>query len=189
MNMRKFYILILAVLSVVNSVQAKNRYGNKKYNVAVQITNPLSAQSKIGGFVEGRVNRTSFVVGYTDYIGAYAGNQEKLEFLHYFKTPFKNEWFWYAKVLHGDAAYDSKKLTTIQDNSNVQFSSINYNGFGAGFGRRLNLHHFNITINLGVKYCNFSDDIDDPNRKYYNLFFATGPGSYVDFNFRFGYQF
>lgn len=165
------------------------------YHISLQITNPLSLMSKYGGLLETRVGQSSVGLGYTLYNGAYQGAQYKVEYMR-FKRIFGSmdyrkkysENFWYVKALGGDAKYESKALETFGNKSDISLPSKTYIAAGAGVGKRFTMNHFCISINLGLKIAYFTDKIDDNVKEQYNLFYATGPGSIIDLNFRLGYQ-
>lgn len=189
----KKLVLIISLLCISNINFAYNRFQPFSYRMSLQVTNPLSASSKYGGTLAYRFTQNSFMIGYTKYVGAYPGKQFKLEYQKYFRSNvMKNnhEWYAYAKFVSGDAGYESEKLAIIGEQTVVKYSPINYFGGGAGVGRRYNFGKFNFNLNLGLKYTPLStDDIPTDQRDAYDMFYATGPGSVIDANVRFGYNF
>ncbi|MBC7552603.1 MAG: hypothetical protein H7257_01355 [Taibaiella sp.] len=187
--MLKYSIITLLAVLFLTRTYAFDPMKGPARHVSVQITNPLSAASKIGGVLEIRLIQSSFNFGFTNYSGVYQGKQYKFEYQKYIKTQYRNEYFWYLKAFGGDAMYVSSKLEMIGDKSDVKVGPLNYFGGGAGFGRRFNLNHFCILVNCGLKYAVLPENLSDENREYFRLFYATGPGSILDLNLRLGYQF
>lgn len=183
--MSKYIVAFLIAFSIFNVSQAKQ----KRYNAAVWITNPISLYTKIGGGIEIRYHQCGWIAGGTSYMGIYTGKQFRFEFNKYIKTYKKNESFWYVKICGGDATYDPTKLSLLNDNSKTTIGPTNYIGGGGGWGRRINVNHFFLMFNLGLKYVAFAPDFPDESSQRFRLFYATGPGSIVDCNLRLGLQF
>lgn len=186
---------ILALVTVFLSLQSANAqynytYSNrKKYTAAVMITNPLGMYTKIGGGVEIRVRQTAVIISGVNYSGVYEGKQYRFEVNKYIKTTKTNESYWYAKICGGDATYNPDKLTFLSDNSKTTVGPVNYIGGGIGLGRRINIKHFFLLMNFGLKYIDLPSDLSDEKAEKFRLFYATGPGSVLDCNLRLGYQF
>jgi hypothetical protein len=187
--MSKSAIIALLLVFSFCTAKAYDPIKGKSHPVSIQITNPLSAASKIGGVFEIRYLNSSFNVGFTTYNSAYKGKQFKFEYEKYIRTWRRNEYFWYIKALGGDATYESDKLNFLGDKSGVTFGPAKYYGGGAGMGRRFNFNHFCVIVNAGVKYVALPEDLTGDQRTYFRVFYATGPGSVFDLNFRLGYQF
>ncbi len=190
--MSKFTLVFIISLLSFSGLQAKRKWEpikGKPYHFSVQITNPLSAMSKAGGVLEYRQNLSSINIALTDYIGAYQGLQYRAEYQKYIKTMYRNEYFWYIRALGGSALYVSQQLQTFGDKSNVKVGPVDYYGAGFGVGRRWNFKHFMISLNAGLKFTMLPNDMSDENKDLFRVFYATGPGSVLDLNFRFGYQF
>ncbi len=187
--MSKFTLLTLILVFSVASVFAFDPTKQKDSHLAVFITNPLSGASKIGGLVEMRLRLSSFCIGATDYIGGYTGIQYKFEYHKYLYTERRNEYFWYLKAFGGDVTYEADKLMLVGDGTNKIIGPLNYYGGGAGFGRRYNWKHICLMVNAGLKYAALPENLSDENRESFRVFYATGPGSIIDLNFRLGYQF
>ena len=200
--MSKFTLVLLFLVLSLGSLRAfepvKGSYAalpivyptQSKYRAfSLQITNPLSGASKIGGVVEFKIMNSSFNIGFTDYYGVYLGKQYKFEYEKYINTRWRNEYFWYVKVLGGTAQYESDKLSMFGDKSTVLVGPLDYYGGGAGFGRRFNFNHICVLVNAGLKYVALPENLSDQNREYFRVFYATGPGSIMELNFRIGYQF
>ena len=191
--MSKYLLSAFFVLFSLQSVNAQYNYtynNRKKYTAALMITNPLGFYTKIGGGLELRLRQTSVVINAATYSGIYEGKQYRFEVDKYIKTTKKNESFWYVKVCGGDATYNPTKLTLLNDNSNTAVGPVNYIGGGIGLGRRIYMkQHFFLLLNAGLKYVVLPPDFSDEKAEKFRLFYATGPGSVVDANLRFGYQF
>lgn len=182
--MSKYLLALLLAAFTISSAGAKDRY-----HVAIMITNPVGAYTKIGGEAEIRIRQTSFLIGGTNYMGIYAGKQYRFEVNKYIKTTKKNETFWYVKVCGGDATYDGSKLSLLNDNTGVTIGPQTYIGGGAGLGRRINGKHWFAMFNMGAKYVVMPQDFPDESWERFRLFYATGPGAIFDLNMRVGYQF
>ncbi len=187
--MSKFTLVTLILFFTFFRCSAFDPTFGKIHPFSFQIVSPLSAASKIGGVVEIRIGGSSFNIGFINYTGAYQGKQYKLEYQKYFKTTHRNEYFWYAKALGGDAKYVSDKLSIIGDKSKTEIGPIDYYAVGAGVGRKFNFNHIAILINAGLKYATLPKELSDENREDFRVFYATGPGSIFDLNCRIGYQF
>ncbi len=185
------YIFVLGLLSVF-SVQGKpilDKIKGKPYHFAFMITNPLSGYSKFGGMLEIRAKQNSVVLGATDYYGGYNGLKYNLEYQHYIPTIYRNESFWYLKVIGGSAQYNAEKLSLItNDQSKEIFGPYDFVGAGFGYGRRWNFNKTFIMCNIGLKYTKITSDISDEVYDRFRVFYMTGPGSVFELNFRFGFQ-
>ncbi|NDC42034.1 MAG: hypothetical protein EBZ77_10875 [Chitinophagia bacterium] len=115
--------------------------------------------------------------------------QFKLEYLYYLPTIYRNETFAYVKLASGNAQYESNKLSILGEDRDFKVGPVDYTGGGIGMGRRWNLNHFCIVFNGGLKYVALPQNLSDENRKHFDLFYGTGPGSIIDLNFKIGYQF
>ncbi len=187
--MSKFTLIIVIFLCSFSIVRAYDPIKGKPYHGAIHIANPLSAMSKFGGMAEVRIGLSSFNFGIQQYIGVYQGSQYRFEYQKYIRTPWRNEYYWYLRTLGGNALYDAKQLETFGDKSKGQAGPVDYYAGGAGFGRRFNFKHLFITMSAGLKYTMLPDNFRDENKELFRLFYVTGPGSIIDLNFRFGYQF
>lgn len=181
--------IVILMLICCSSSFAFDPLKGKPYHFSLQTTNPLSGSSKYGGVVEYRFGRAAITLGITNYIGAYQGVQFKFEFIKYINTIYRNETFWYMKGISGNAQYESSKLSMLGEDRDFTIGPVDYSGVGAGFGRRWNFNHLCIVMNAGLKYALLPDSFSDENKEYFRYFYATGPGSIIDLNFRFGYQF
>jgi hypothetical protein len=190
MNRMSKYILAIAVfLSSFQFASAFDPIKGAANHMSIQITNPLSGASKAGGMLEIRLTQSSFNLGYTQYLGVYAGKQYRFEYQKYIKTRLRNEYYWYLKAGGGTAQYDASKLEMLGNKTKAIIGPVDYYYAGAGVGRRFNLNHFVICLNAGLKYSKLPPDFSEENWQEYRLFYATGPGSILDLNAKFGYQF
>ncbi len=187
--MYKFFIVTVVFLFSFTCVKAWDPIKGKPYNFSVQMTNPLSVLSKVGLVLEFRGGQESLNLGLTNNMYAYKGVQYKMEYQHYIRTIYRNEYFWYIKGIGGNAEYIADKLGTFGDKSKRNAGPADYYGGGAGFGRRFNFNHWFISMNGGLKYVFLPENFRDENKELFRVFYATGPGSIIDLNFRFGYQF
>lgn len=189
MKLSRLAVLVLALSLGCNSLFAFDMFGVKRSSFGLQITNPVSGSSKMGGVMEIRAGLNSLNFGLIMYTGVYEGTQYRLEYQRYWSTRKRNEYYWYVKAYSGDASYDSKKLESFGEKSGVVLPPCDYFGAGIGVGRRINFKYFNITGNLGLKYTNVDfTDLVPSEVQHYNLFYVTGPGSILDANIRFGFQ-
>jgi hypothetical protein len=189
--MSKYILALVTVFFSLQSADAQyNASGNRKrYNAAIMITNPLGMYTKIGVGGEIRIRQTSVIVSGAKYSGVYEGKQYRFEVNKYIKTNKKNESYWYAKVCGGDATYVPDKFSFLNDKSKETVGPAKYIGGGIGLGRRININHFFLLMNFGVKYVALPPDFSDEKAEKFRLFYATGPGSVLDCNLRLGYQF
>ena len=185
MNMQKNILLILIVLLPFYSYRA-----TAQYNLSLMGTNPLGILSKEGGALEFRTGKSSFMIAVTNYTGVYEGKQYRFEYQKYFHTKLSDNFFWYIKAGGGQSTYNGKALSFLDDKSTGATPvPVDYYLGGAGFGRRVVYKHFCLSFTLGLKYSNLPADMSDENKESYRLFYATGPGSIIDANIRFGFQF
>ena len=170
MNMQKNILLILIVLLPFYSYRA-----TAQYNLSLMGTNPLGILS---------------MIAVTNYTGVYEGKQYRFEYQKYFHTKLSDNFFWYIKAGGGQSTYNGKALSFLDDKSTGATPvPVDYYLGGAGFGRRVVYKHFCLSFTLGLKYSNLPADMSDENKESYRLFYATGPGSIIDANIRFGFQF
>ena len=189
--MSKFTLATLLLLSAYCTSYAYDPIHGKIRHFSISITNPLSAASKIGGVAEMRLRLSALEIGFTNYMvmSAYPGKQYKLEYLKFINTWRRNEFFWYLKILGGNSTYKSENLSFLGDKTNTTVGPVDYYGGGAGMGYRFNFNKFILTVNGGLKYVALPENLPDQQRDNFRIFYATGPGSIIDFNFKLGYQF
>lgn len=157
----------------------------KEPTIALHVYNPLGLIQKVGGKVEYRANRMGFLFGAIRYYGSipsYPGTQFGLEWRKYsIPQPTKKAVnFFYTKLIAGHQEH-----LEAQGSGFLSVSEIpegNYYGAGAGVGRHINFNHFFIDINAGLKYVASTV-------KQETAFYITGPASYLDLHFNFGFQF
>ena len=187
--MSKFTLVTLITLLSFTGAYAFNPTKGKTSALSIQLTNPISGASKIGGTVEMRIGGSALAVSFTDFIAAYQGKQYKFEYRKYIPTNRRNEYYWYLKAYGGEVTYHSEKLPLVGDETGTLIGPINYYGGGAGVGRRFNFNHIVILMNAGLKYTSLPENLPDESRESFRIFYATGPGSILDLNFKIGYQF
>lgn len=156
------------------------------YRFSVHVTNPLGLASKRGVRLQYRLSSVnSVLLGYRQYYGFFPGYQAFGEFHRYFALQnAENEAFFYGKMGVGNAGYSPKSYYKGDDGP---YGTVDgYLFFGGGVGKRINLGHFFIEGNMGLKLAQPIEKKDDYNK---NLFYWLGPGSFLDCGLHFGLQF
>ncbi|MES2704562.1 MAG: hypothetical protein V4649_18120 [Bacteroidota bacterium] len=192
--MKKLFIAALLLLAS-GSTHAYNYYYNiKPYHLALTLSNPLSASFKYGGGWEHRYRNFAYMLTYYKYTGAYPGTQMNMDMRIYLRKRWMNErtnvhyqHFIYTRGIFGTAGFDGPKLAIFGYDSKVELAQTLYYGVAAGVGRRYSKGHFFVTLKGGLKYCEVAD-VTTAEKKLYRLFYATGPGSILEFNIQFGLQ-
>ncbi len=199
-------ILFITLIAVVFSIPSKaepyrqkrshyDYYGKRLYRISLHLSNPLGLGSKMGGGLEIRSRRTSYVATYTNYVGGYTGKQYAFEYDFFIPSTSKKETFVYLKGVIGDATFDNKKLSLFGQTDEIMVGPRTYSGGGIGFGKRYHKKVFFFDWRLGLKYCVLddpaagSDDvISKASKDMFRLFYVTGPGAFIDCHFGFGLQ-
>ncbi|GAA4461337.1 hypothetical protein GCM10023093_05820 [Nemorincola caseinilytica] len=156
------------------------------YRLSVHVTNPLGLLSKAGLRLQYRLSSAnSVLLGYRHYYGFFPGYQAFGEFHRYFSIQnAENEAFFYGKMGVGNAGYAPKPyFAGAEDPYGVVDG---YLFAGGGVGKRINIGHFFIEGNIGVKLASPIEKKDDYNK---NLFYSLGPGSFLDCGIHLGLQF
>lgn len=183
--MKKTYILsiILSLICAAYSHQISAQYLAPR--LSIHLSNPLSLLSKAGVKAQYRVNQeNSFLMGYRWYWGFFPGYQASAEYHHYFRSFEKSEAFFYGKLGFGNATYEPKPYF-----SGWETKYNNPGGYAfaaAGLGKRYNFGPFFIEGNAGLRFSQLVEKTENYNR---NLFYTTGPGSFMDVSLNFGFQF
>lgn len=186
---KNFLLSILLLFISAPQVRGFDYYEpRKKYHFGVTVSNPLGLITKGGGGLEVRTGQVAYMFSYTKYWGAYAGRALTYETIRYIRTRKRDEYYLYAKIGMGIGTFDSKKLKVYGDVSDIVIPNVAYSGAGAGFGKRYNRGIFFIRWNFGFKYYPI-DFLPDKEKKMFRLFYATGPGSILEYNVRMGIQF
>jgi hypothetical protein len=187
---------ILLLLVAFNAHAKKYYYGMRPFTLAATVVNPLSATFKYGGGLEYRFRRTSYLIEYVKYKGgAYPGTQMSIDLKIYSRKGWINyatgNWhqnFIYIKGLFGTAGFDGPKLKMFGYDANIVLPETGYAGGGLGVGRRWTFKKFLfVNVALGAKYVALGT-LDKEDKNLYRLFYATGPGSFLEAHFTLGLQ-
>ena len=187
---KKVLFSLFVLLSVLAGTVSRAQYLDPHFGI--YFTSPLGLLSKGGVKLEYRVNQTNaLLLGYTQYWGFFPGYQGNFEYRMYFPArKSKSENFIYAKGGMGFADYTAqtnyKQVNDFGDEKKYDLAPGTYVLAGGGIGRHINIDWFFIELNAGLK---FAQVIGAPHVYNERLFYLTGPGSIVDFNFHFGVQF
>ena len=196
--MKSIYaLLLLLLLAGVCRAQFptfEKTYAVKPYILAIGITNPASAMLKVGGSVEDRRYRTSYLASYHIYTGAYFGKQYDAEWRWYFRKYMRhitNKWvyqdFFYFRSILGEMGYDGQKFAILGQKEDKFADPQFYLGSAPGYGRRYHKGALFFTIRSGIRVLTIPD-LDEQYKSLYRLFYFTGPGSIVEVNFQAGIQ-
>lgn len=189
---KSHFLHLLLPLFLLGILYRGNAYGQYNcpytpYRMSIHVTNPLSALSKAGLRLQYRFgNKNSALLGYRKYYGFFPGYQGVGEFHRTFSIQnAENEAFFYGKAGYGkNTEYSPKPYYAGAED---RFSPVgSYLFFGAGIGKRINLGHFFIEGNMGLKLSEPVNKVDEYN-KY--LFHTLGPGSFFDCGIHIGLQF
>jgi hypothetical protein len=170
--------------------------GRKHYKIALHVTNPLGAASKIGGGLEFRKNNNATILTYKMFYGAFKGKQYGIELEHFFNNKRPHQYFIYVKGIVGDTTrFVNTALSPFGHTQKIEVGPETYIGAGLGVGRRYNFNSFFVDWQLGLKYCILSGDMDVYDSEYekarqsmFRLFRFTGPGSIIDAHLTLGIQ-
>jgi hypothetical protein len=154
---------------------------------AVYFSNPISLLSKARIKFEYRVNRQHAIqFSATNYHGFCPGFQTGFEYRNY-RVPgsaVRSENFLYAKAGMGNSDVSDYEYRT----NRIALGYYNY--VGGGVGRHFTLgreRHFFLDLAGGLKLILASRSAGDINNGF--IFYTTGPGSVIDLNLHFGWQF
>ncbi len=179
-----FLPLLLALLPLLCSKPANAQFLAPRFSI--HASNPVGLFEKVGFKAQFRLSQeNSFLVGYRYYWNFFPGYQASMEYHRYFQTWDPHEGFIYGKMGIGKAGYQPRNYYAGWQDAYT--APGNYIFAGAGVGKRYNISHFFIEVNLGLKLAQTTDKKNTTYNK--NIFYALGPGSFVDFNLNFGYQF
>ncbi len=179
--------IIIAILSFFSCRQVATAQfcPYTPYRWSVHATNPLSLLSKAGVQLQYRLSsKHSVVAGYRHYYGFFPGNQISIAYHRYFALNADDEFFVYGRGGAGDAGYIPKPYYAGAEDPYI--SPDKYLFVGGGVGRRYNFGHFFIEVNAGLKLAGLVENKEGYNK---NLFYATGPGSFLDCGLHLGLQF
>jgi hypothetical protein len=139
-----------------------------------------------GGFkFEYRLNlQNSVLVTYNRYWGFFPGYNAGVEYHRYYQTWNKTENFIYAKSGLGFAEYRPQDLYSGWEVDYTEPGQYLY--AGGGVGKRFHFGAFFLELNMGFKWTQLVEPPLDYNK---NLFYSVGPGSFIDCNLHFGFQF
>ena len=180
----RLLLCVLILMSVFSSKEAHAQYIADR--MAIHFSNPLGLVTKGGFKLEYRFGQqNSALLNYNRYWGFFPGYNGGIEYHRYYQTWGNFENFIYGKVGLGFAEYRPQPYYSGWETEYVQPGKYFYGG--AGVGRRYHWGPFFIELNLGLKAVQL---IDKPKGDYnQNLFYSIGPGSLIDFNLHFGFQF
>ena len=187
---KKLSLILLVCFFLLSGLESRAQYLDPR--IGIYFSNPLSLLSKAGIKAEYRLNLDNAILGsYTQYWGYFPGYQASFEYRRYFADRKRNgENFIYTKAGGGFADYKTDNpyhdLTVVGDGRTIDFAPGNYLFGEAGIGRHFNFGAFFMEINGGLRYT----QVTNPPVVYNeHLFYTLGPGSIVDVNFHFGFQF
>ncbi len=153
--------------------------------LSFHFSSPLGLLSKGGVMVEYRMGvMQSVFFGYTRYWGYFPGYQAYAGYRHYYETWRRHDPFFYVKAGIGNAGYEPAEW--LNNGKEKYVAPGDYAFAGAGIGRHYNFGAGFIEFMLGVKYSAVPRPIDNYNER---IFYVTGPGAIVEFNFNYGFQF
>lgn len=154
---------------------------------AVYFGNPLSLFSKARIKFEYRITAQHAIqLSTASYHGFCRGSQTGFEYRNY-RLPAgsrRSENFLYAKV-----GFGKSDVTNYQDR-NYSFGLGYYNYAGGGIGRHFTLgreRHFFLDLAAGAKLVITNRSVAAIDNGF--IFYTTGPGSILDLNMHFGWQF
>ena len=187
---KKVLTCLCFLFSLLACTESRAQYLDPHF--AIYFTSPLGVLSKGGLKFEYRLNlQHALLLSYTQYWGFFPGYQSALEYRLYFPSrKSTSENFIYAKGGMGFADYQSKteykQVNLICDQRKEDKAPGTYVLAGGGIGRHINIDWFFMEFNAGLKFAQVTGATHVYNER---LFYTTGPGSIVDFNFHFGIQF
>jgi len=154
--------------------------------MAIHFSNPVGLISKGGFKLEYRFGiQSAILVDYNRYWGFFPGYKAGLEYHRYYQSFSRHEDFIYGKAGAGYAEYRPQALYSGWETNYAEPGKFLYGG--AGVGRRYHFGAFFLEVNLGLK---FAQLVDEPKLEYNkSLFYSVGPGSLIDCNLHFGFQF
>lgn len=177
--MKKLVSLLLLFFLFSSSVTSHNP------RFALHVRNPLTVFQKTTVKMEFSSLQSGILLFATQYYGSmpdYPGTQVGIEGRHFLVPDERKRstFFFYGKALGGyqqeRAAYGEGFL------SHDYVPSGFYSGLGGGVGTHINIHHFFIEFNGGLKGILSTSAQELP-------FYITGPGSVLELHFNLGYQF
>ncbi|MBE2288750.1 MAG: hypothetical protein IAE95_04295 [Chitinophagaceae bacterium] len=203
----KRYILLVAfaVFAIYSSAQmnpwVREWAYDRPYSVALTLTNPANAMSRLGVGIEYRRRNYSYMSTYNLYTGVYEGKMQDFNWTFYlgkiWRHRVRRAWyhqdFIYTKLFSGDAEYIANKFQAIGLPTPSERIIYDYIGAGAGYGRRYMYKAFFISVRAGLRgtYVGADgkyDGIAEEDKVYYRLFYLTGPGSIIECTANFGIQ-
>jgi hypothetical protein len=186
MNIKKSLpIILLVIMSVLDSGKARAQYIADR--MAIHFDSPVSLFTKTGGKLEYRFGQQNSIAAcYNRYWGFFPGYNMGLDYHRYYQSWGTSENFIYGKAGGGNAEYRPQPYYSGWEKDYQQPGKYLY--AGAGVGRRWHWGAFFLELNLGLKVAPL---VDPPKLDNYNksLFYTAGPGSLVDLNMHFGFQF
>jgi hypothetical protein len=174
--------LILLVILTSHSIlfSQKSEMEDNFYHYPFGLEVNITPFTKIRLKFEYRLNENNALVlsGATHYGSINPGVQTYLEYRRYFKPKVDSELFVAGKLGAGQS---------------FTFGG-NYGLIGASFGQKIYLgqrQSFYFLFSEGFKVCpTLKGDIEaEPNSGFRGLFYAVGPGSFIDVNINFGFSF
>lgn len=178
----QLYLFIL--LATLCSRQARAQYVADR--LAIHFSNPIGLVEKGGLKFEYRLSLQNAVLAtYDRFWYFFPGYRVGLEYHRYHETWGNDENFIYGKAGIGYAEYEPHNLYSGWEKEYLEPGKYLY--LEGGVGRRYHWGPFFIEINAGLKLAQL---IDKPKGEYnQNLFYSVGPGSLIDCNLHFGFQF
>jgi hypothetical protein len=190
MNRNPLILTVLVLLLSFGHAHAQRRpiyeppYELEK-GFLIHFTSPLTLLAKGGVALEYKIGiQRSIMFGYNAYWGYFPGYQAYAVFRQYVNTRNPHESFFYVKSGIGHADY--KPGAWLAGDQQVFVAPGDYFFAGGGVGRHRNFGHFYIEALLGLKYSFVPKPIANYNEQ---LFYVTGPGSFLDGGLNFGFQF
>lgn len=181
--MKRSFVILFSLLLLSTHADAQHIVPR----FAVYFSNPVSLLSKARIKFEYRITgQHALQFSAASYHGFCPGFQTGFEYRNY-RLPAgsrRSENFLYAKV-----GFGNNDVTNYQDRNSILGLGY-YNYAGGGIGRHFTLGregHFFLDLAAGAKLVMASRGISSIDNGF--IFYTTGPGSIVDLNLHFGWQF
>ncbi len=185
--------LVTTFAAVAQMSPWSRAYDMRPYSMALTLTNPANAMSRLGVGIEYRRRNYSYMSTYNLYNGVYTGKMQDFIWTFYLRKHWvhrNRKWYYqdfvYVKLFGGDSEYFPNKFNAIglpTADDNVYYEYI---GVGSGYGRRYQRGIFFVTVKGGLRgtYTGLTEE----DKLYYRLFYITGPGSIIECTANFGIQ-
>jgi len=168
-------------------------YDIRPYSMALTLTNPANAMSRLGVGIEYRRRNFSYMSTYNLYTGVYEGKMQDFTWSFYLRKKWvhrNRKWYYqdyvYVKLFSGESEYIANKFEAIGLPTNYDRVLYDYAGIGSGYGRRYQRGIFFVSVKGGLRgtYVGLTEE----DKLYYRLFYITGPGAVIECTANFGIQ-